>query len=80
MATREQGQASKPCDPAILLLIGNFVKVACGSSLRTKERLIIRGTTSITDGFSFGQQWGLAGTDFVQHGDSPYLFSEATPA
>ena len=34
--------ASKPCDLPILLLIGNFVKVARGSSLRTKVRLTIR--------------------------------------
>ncbi|KAF4795681.1 hypothetical protein TURU_091360 [Turdus rufiventris] len=33
-------RASKPHDPVILLLIGNFV--ACRSSLRTTERLIIR--------------------------------------
>ncbi|KAF4791780.1 hypothetical protein TURU_127896 [Turdus rufiventris] len=34
--------ASKPCDLAILLLTGNFVKVARGSSLRMKVRFIIR--------------------------------------
>ncbi|KAF4799666.1 hypothetical protein TURU_052382 [Turdus rufiventris] len=34
-------RASKPHDPMILLLICNFVKVARGSSLRTKVQLII---------------------------------------
>ncbi|KAF4803274.1 hypothetical protein TURU_018849 [Turdus rufiventris] len=35
-------QASKLCDPVILLLIGNFVKVVQASLLRTKVQLIIR--------------------------------------
>lgn len=71
-------QCLQECFPDIISLISPSW---CMLFFTVSEIQYHRWTTSITDGFSFGQQWGLVGTGFVWHGDSlSCLLTEATPA